>query len=151
MRLAGLCLALAAGSLPAHAAWQCTLTATPASPSASAGSFGDDLSFAATGRAECLEDGVPTSATVCIAARRDAVSGSSGFRRSGRTIDYTLTINNVVVGGADTEVFSGSIPSAGVDLAIEYDVAAADYAGVPGGGYGASLTWTIYVDPGTCN
>ena len=154
MRLAGLCLGLAATILPgvaAGAAVECTLTSTPGSPSASAGGFGDDLSFAATGRAECLQDGAPTSATVCVAARRDTVSGSSGFRRSGRTIDYTLTINSVAVGDADTQVFAGSIPSAGVDLAIEYDVSAADYAGVAGGSYSASFTWTIYVDPGVCN
>jgi hypothetical protein len=126
------------------------LTATPGSPSVSTGAFGDDLSFTATGTVACELDDVATSTTACIAARRDTVSGSSAFQMSGQTVDYSLTINGVSVGDADTQVFSGSVPAAGTDLAINYGVSAGDYAGVAEGAYGASFTWTIYTDPSTC-
>jgi hypothetical protein len=153
MRLATLCLGLAAvlPSASSEAALQCSFSTTPGSPSANTEAFGDNVQFDATGRAECVLDDAPTSATVCISARRDIVSGSSGFRRSGATIGYTLKINNVTVGETDTEVYSGSVPSAGLDLPVAFDVTSANYAGRAEGAYGASFTWTIYVDPGVCD
>lgn len=154
MRLARLSLGLAAiVLLPAssEAALQCSFGTTPVSPSANTEAFGNNVQFGATGRVECLLDDAPTGADVCVSARRDIVLGSSAFRRSGATIAYTLKINNVTVGETDTEVYSGSVSSAGLDLPVAYDVASADYAGQREGAYEASFTWTVYFDPGVCD
>lgn len=154
MRVAGLCLSLALTLLPALPAWsatQCTLTSTPGSPSANSSAFGDDLSFDATGLVECELDGEPTSISVCISAHADEISGSSGFQRNGQNINYTLKINGVVVDETGTQIFSGTVPSDGLELPIQYYVSSLDYAGVADGEYTSSFAWTIYYDPATCS
>jgi hypothetical protein len=155
MRFAKLCLGLLAAAVvpPAssEAALQCSFSTTPASPSADTEAFGNNVQFGATGRVECLLDDAPTGADVCISARRDIVAGSSAFRRSGATIGYTLRVNDVTVGEADAEVYSGSVPPAGVELPVTYEVASADYAGQREGAYEASFDWTVYFDPGVCD
>lgn len=154
MRLARLCFGLAAiVLLPAssEAALQCSFSTTPAAPSANTEAFGNDVQFGATGRVECMLEDAPTGADVCISARRDLVTGSSAFRRGGATIGYTLRINDVAVGDTDTEVYSGPVPAAGLDLSVAYDVASTNYAGQREGAYDASFTWVVHFDPGICD
>lgn len=154
MHLAGLCLRLAPALLlagPATGAVECTVTSMPGLPSAGSSAFGDDISFDATAHVACLLDGDPTSLSVCISARTNAVSGSTGFRRGGRFIDYTLKIDGLRIDDAETEIFSGTVPVDGLDLPIRYNVSSRDYAGAAEGNYSASFTWTIFYDPPTCN
>ena len=99
---------------------------------------------------ECTLDGDPTDLSVCISVRADEISGSSGFQRNDQSINYTLKINGVNVDETDTQIFSGTVPSDGLELPIQYYVPSTDYAGVAGGEYTSSFTWTIYYDPATC-
>jgi len=154
MRVAGLFLWLAPAALlaqPALGAVECTMMSEPGSPSATSAAFDDDITFEATAHVACALDGDPVAVGVCISARPDAVSGTTGFRRQGRSIDYTLRINGVRVDDGGTEIFSGTVPANGLEMPVRYHVASLDYAGVAEGAYTSSFTWTIHHDPPICD
>jgi len=138
-------------STQASAAVECSVASTPASPSVATGAFGRDVVIEATARPVCRDDGNPVAIAVCVAARKELVSGSTSFAKGTKAIPYALTINNVAVGESDTQVFTGTLAYTGTDLPVSFFVRAEDYAGNPAGLYRATVTWAISHDPAICN
>ena len=146
-------LAVAGLSPPAQAAAErCEVVVTPEFPGVSAEAFSRlNVYFSATAVARCFDAyDDPVAEEVCIAARREPISGSVDMVRGSVTIPYTLTVDGIAVTSQNTEIWSGLLDSAGRSFSVEYAVRADAFSGYPSGVYQTSLTWTLNYNPSIC-